>query len=498
MTTRLRALHLLVAIALLSLCAHLLVNHRYGVHRDELPVLDDAAHLAWGYVVYPPVTPFVAHLAVSLFGKSVAGLRLFSTLGFCVAIVISGLMAQALGAGRWGQALAATAVATAAVPMHNSSLFQYVTFDYLAWVLCAYFVVLLVRTGDERWWCAIGAAIAFGMLSKYTMGALVIGLAVGVFATPLRRQLAHRWLWLGALLSLALFLPHFLWELRHSFISLEFLQHIHARDVGQGRGNDFLPGQLLVGSSIFTAPLWMAGLWFYFVGERGRPFRVLGWMFVVPLVLLTVAHGRDYYLAPAYPMLLAGGSTWWSEKLSSLQPTGRRLGLAVTLTLLFTGAVLNAGLLMPVATIGSRLWKTQIKLIGDFPDEIGWPELVDEIAAVFHAQPPGGRVAILAGNYGEAGAINLYGPSRHLPPAISGVNSYWERGYGQPEPETIVLVGFTRERAERFFGEVTLAGHVTNSLGVKNEESEDHPDIFVCRNPKLNWPELWQKLRGFG
>lgn len=498
MTIRLRALHLLVAIALLGLCAHLLVNHRYGVHRDELPVLDDAAHLAWGYVVYPPVTPFVAHLAVSLFGKSIAGLRLFSTLGFCVAIVISGLMARALGAGRWGQALAATAVATAAVPMHNSSLFQYVTFDYLAWVLCAYFVVLLVRTGDERWWCAIGAAIAFGMLSKYTMGALVLGLAVGVFATPLRRQLACRWLWLGAALSLALFLPHFLWELRHSVVSLEFLQHIHARDVGQGRGNNFLPGQLLVGSSIFTAPLWMAGLWFYFVGARGRPFRVLGWMFVVPLVLLTVAQGRDYYLAPAYPMLLAGGSTWWSEKLSSLQPTGRRLGLAVTLTLLFTGAVLNACLLMPVATIGSRLWKTQIKLIGDFPDEIGWPELVDEIAAVFHAQPPGGRVAILAGNYGEAGAINLYGPSRHLPPAISGVNSYWERGYGQPEPETIVLVGFTRERAERFFGEVTLAGHVTNSLGVKNEESEDHPDIFVCRNPKLNWPELWQKLRGFG
>ena len=491
---------LLLAIAAASLVGHLLVNERYGYHRDELPVLDDAMHLAWGYVVYPPVTPFMARVALTVFGHSLSGLRLLSTLGFCVVIVVTGLMARTLGAGRWGQVLAAAGVATAAIPIHSSSLFQYVTFDYLAWVLTAFFVLRLLHSGDERWWIAIGLALAFGALTKYTIGALVVGLGFGLLLTSARRHLLNRWVLVGALLSFLLVLPHLWWEYRHQFISLEFLQHIHARDVRIGRADHFLIEQLLVGSNPLTAWLWMAGLWFYFFNERGRPYRVIGWMYLVPLLLFVVARGRSYYLAPAYPMLLAGGSTWFCDRLATLRPALRRTAAVSAALLLIVGGFFTARLLLPVARLHSKLWEKQAHLVADFPDEIGWPELVDQVAAIYHAQekPSGGRVAILTANYGEAGAVNLFGPARQLPQAISGVNSYWARGYGSPPPVTVVLVGFSRNWAERHFAEVTFAGRVTNAEGVRNEETEDHPDIFVARQPKKSWPLFWADLRDFG
>lgn len=360
-------------------------------------------------------------------------------------------------------------------------------------------VLRLLRSDDSRWWIAIGAALAFGALSKYTIGAMVVGLAVGVLLTPARKYLRSGWLWLGALLSLLIFLPHLWWEVQHQLISLTFLQSIHARDLALGRADHFLRDQLLIGSNFCTFPLWIAGLWFYFGSERGRSYRLMGWLYLVPLLIFLLARGRFYYIVPAYPMLLAAGATWWVEKAGNFHLAGRRTAIAVTLLLLLVGTVEAVRLLMPVATIHSALWKKQSQLISDFPDEIGWPELVAEVAAVYHAQPSSsGRVAILAGNYGEAGAVNLYGSHYQLPRAISGVNSYWARGYGQPPPVTVVLVGFSRQRAERYFKEVTLAGHITNAEGVRNEETEDHPDIYVARQPREPWPELWQELRDCG
>jgi 4-amino-4-deoxy-L-arabinose transferase-like glycosyltransferase len=488
----------LAGIALVSIGVHCLVNQRYGFHRDEFPVIDDAWHLAWGYPAYPPVTPFIARVALAIFGPSLVTLRLFSAAGFGIAIVVTGLIARELGGRFWAQMLAAASVAIAPVPLHNSGLFQYVTWDYLAWVLCAYFLIRRCRSGDQRWWIAIGASIAVGILSKYTMGIFVIALAAAVLLTPLRRDLTSKWLWLGALLCVLLILPHVIWQLRHHFVSFAFLRDIRARDYRQGRSDGFLAQQFLVGANFVALPLWLTGLWFYLVSEAGRRFRLVGWLYLSLLILFIVLHGRSYYLAPAYPMLLAAGSYVWVELVSRFKPVWRTTAAVATILLVTIGGIGAAGLLMPMAPINSPLWQRSARLQDDFAEEIGWPDLTDAVAKVYHAQAANGRVAILCGNYGEAGAINLYGPAHNLPPAISAVNSYWARGYGQPQPETVVLVGFSRKAAERYFAEVSLAGHVTNHFGVSNEESRDHPDIFVCRHPKLPWPKLWNGLRSFG
>jgi 4-amino-4-deoxy-L-arabinose transferase-like glycosyltransferase len=288
-----------------------LAGGRYGFHRDELATLDDARHLAWGYIAYPPITPFFARLSLTLFGISLNGFRFFAALAQAVAVVLTGLMARELGGGRGAQLVAAAA----AVPfcIASGALMQYVAFDYLFWVLTAYFVICLLKSEDPRWWLAIGCSIGFGMMTKYTMGFFVIGIVFGVLVTKARRHLASKWLWIGVGLSVLVFLPNIIWQAEHHFISLDFLKHIHERDVRWGRTKDFLPDQLKI--TLLALPLWLAGLYFYLVSKTGNRFRMLGWMYVVPLVLFVLAKGRGYYLGAAYPMLYAAGAVWGEQRL---------------------------------------------------------------------------------------------------------------------------------------------------------------------------------------
>jgi 4-amino-4-deoxy-L-arabinose transferase-like glycosyltransferase len=493
-------LWLLILFGFINLLLHTLVNNRYGFHRDELATLDDARHLAFGYVAYPPLTPFVARIALTLFGSSLAGLRLFSALAMSAAMILTGLMARALGGARFAQILAALCVGVAPIVIIQGSLFQYVAFDYLWWTLIAYLMIKLLQSDDVRWWLAIGAVIGVGMLTKYTVAFFAIGIAVGVLVTKARAHLKSPWLWCGAALSLVIWTPNLLWQAQHHFISFDFLRSIHERDVRIGRTKGFLPEQFFVCANIVTAPLWLAGLWFYVRDAAGARYRTIAWMFVVPFTLFLIMRGRSYYLAPAYPMLFAAGGVLWERWIYSSSFRFRGSAAVATFILLLGSGALFAALLTPVAPVNSNLWKISSKVQGELKEEIGWDDLVDEVANVYRSLPEGekARAGILAGNYGEAGAINLYGARRDLPQAISGVNSYWLRGYGDPPPETLVVVGLSEAQANRLFKNCRLAGHVTNRLNVENEETREHPDIFVCRELRQPWSEFWQKFRYFG
>lgn len=61
---------ILSALAAIILIVHFALGNGYGFHRDELQFLDDARHLAWGFVAYPPLTAFCARIAIALFGIS--------------------------------------------------------------------------------------------------------------------------------------------------------------------------------------------------------------------------------------------------------------------------------------------------------------------------------------------------------------------------------------------------------------------------------------------
>ncbi len=361
---------------------------------------------------------------------------------------------------------------------------QYVTFDFLWYVLMAYFVVRLIDDEEPRWWLAIGATIGLGVLTKYAVAFYVAGLAAGVLFTPLRAQLRSKWLWLGALLALAIALPNLIWQVQHHFISIEFLQFIHARDVRIGRTAGFLPQQFYVASNIAAVPLWLLGLWFVF---RETRYRALGWMFAATMLLFVVAKARGYYSGPLYPMLIAAG-------VAAL-PRSRAVW-AIATTLLVVFGALTVRISLPVSPINSK----SFRMNGDFAEEIGWPELTREVARIWGTIPAAERVhtGIFCGNYGEAGAIDLYGPAYGLPPVISSINSYWLRGPGNPPPTTLIIVGANRESLEKRFASVMLVGHVTNPCGVRNEETERHPDIFLCRGLRAPLETVWPQIRSFG
>jgi 4-amino-4-deoxy-L-arabinose transferase-like glycosyltransferase len=198
----------LMSIAFAVLLLHIFTNGQYGFHRDELATLDDARYLAWGYVAYPPVTPFFGRLSLALFGLSVTGARLFPAMAQGLAIVLAGLMSRELGGGRMAQFVAGLAVTIAPIALVSGTLLQYVSFDSLWWALAAYFTVCLLRSGQPRWWLPIGAAVGFGMMTKYTMAFLAVGLAAGIVLTPTRRYLRSRWLWFGAGMAVLIFLPN--------------------------------------------------------------------------------------------------------------------------------------------------------------------------------------------------------------------------------------------------------------------------------------------------
>lgn len=486
----------LLTIAALIAALHILTNGRYGFHRDELQVLSDARHLAWGFVAYPPLDPFLARVGLSIFGLSLAGLRLFSVIAQVLAIFVTGLMAFEFGGGRMAQIAAALSVALAPLALFEGTEFQYTTYDYLWWVLIAYFVIRLLKTDDARWWLAIGAAAGLGLLTKYAIAFYIAGILAGLLLTPARRFLASVWFWAGAGLALLMFLPNLIWQVRHDFISLHFLQSIHSRDVGEGRADHFLLDQFRVCTDLFSAPLWIGGLLAFL---RDRRYRMLAWMYLVPLALLVLGKGRGYYLGACYPMLLAMGSAAGARWISKERAGARRLVEAVLFTGILIGGAVNGAVIIPFASEG-RLRDFALSNNGDLREEIGWDDLVREVARIRDSLPPGERerAGVLVGNYGEGGAIEVLGPQYHLPVPISGTNSAWYRGYPTPPPAPLIVVGLSRGYADRTFSNCRLAGHNGNSQGVANEESKDHPDIFVCEAPREPWAEFWKAFQHFG
>lgn len=501
---------IVVGIALATVVAHVATGTRYGFDRDELMLLEDARHLAWGYVAYPPMTAFFGRVALELFGTSLVGFRFFAAVVQALAVVLTGLMAKALGGGRWAQVVAALA----AVPfcLGGGALMQYISFDYVCWVWVSYCMVRLLCRGDARWWLGIGAGIGLGMMAKYTMAFLAAGVVAGVLFTTTRRHLKSKWLWMGAGLAALIVLPNLIWQMQRNFVSLEFLRFLHERDVRTGVTDWFLAGQLEL--TLLAFPLAAMGLWFYagLKGERDAgKWRAQAWMYIVPLVLFLVMRGRAYYLAPAYPMLYAAGAVWAEKRwrVASAPSSGElrvnewrgedravRVGIWVALVL---DVVVATAVALPLAPVNSAWWNFAVKVDGVFPEEVGWPEFVETVARVRDRLPANERkrLGILAGNYGEVGALNLYGEKYGLPRAISGVNSSWERGYGSPAPETVIVVGFAQEFLEKDFASCELAARTWNHYGVANEETVENPRILVCRGLRGSWKEFWAKVRGF-
>ncbi len=284
---------ILALLALGRVLLQVFTNGQYGFHQDELVTMDIATRgLSWGYVAWPPLTPFLARLGLALYGPSVIGLRSFAVLAEGIVMLLTGLMVRDLGGRRWAQILAAVAVTTTPIAIIQGGLFQYETFDYLCWVLLAFMAIRLLTTENPRWWLGIGATIGLGMMTKYTIAISAAGLIVGVLATRNRHYLKGPWLWGSALLALLIWLPNLVWQFQNHWISLDFLGSIHTRDVQAGQASSFLIEQIEFNLNPVMLFLVIAGLFYFLFARAGQRCRMMGWMYAVPFVLLLLVQGN--------------------------------------------------------------------------------------------------------------------------------------------------------------------------------------------------------------
>lgn len=479
---------ILACLALVKLGLHLLTSGQYGYHRDELYYLASAAHLDLGYVDYPPVTPLLGRLALLLFGDSLLGLRVLPALAGAAVVVFTGLLARVLGGRLWAQALAALAVLASPIFLGANLLFQTVSFDQLAWAVVTYAVARALRDGGGRWWLVTGAAFGVGLLTKYTIAAFGLGILIGLLATSARGQLLTPGPYLAGLLAALLFAPNVVWQMGHDWSSLQYLR-THRAVIDSDGG----PVAFLVEQIPLAGP---AGLVLLVVGARyllgSGQFRALGVAAIMVEVLLLLAGGKSYYPAPIYPLLLAAAAVAAERRLA-----GRpRLRASVVAAVVLSGLI-PLPILVPVLPEQPAIRLGLPSARKDYADMFGWPELAATVAGVYQGLPPEERAhaTLLAANYGEAGALDRFGPAYGLPPAISPhlTYYYWKPAHVADDP--VIAVGFSAEQLRPWFSRLEEAATLGNRAGVQNEEIGRR--VYLCREPRVPLDQVWPELRAF-
>jgi dolichyl-phosphate-mannose-protein mannosyltransferase len=491
---------LLWALAAFKLVLHLLLAGRYGYFRDELYFLDCGRHLAFGYVDHAPLIALVSRAALEL-GGSLLALRTFPAVAGAMLVALAVLIAWRLGGGTFAQAVAGVAVIAAPVYQAVHGLLSMNAFEPVFWMGAMYVLIRIIQTGDGRRWIVVGLLLGLGLENKHSTAFFGLALAVALVLSPQRQALRTRWPWMAAALALAIFLPNLVWQLQNGFPTLEGLANVRRTGKNVVLGPVEFVGQQILMLHPVLLPLWLGGLAWLFAGARGRH-RLLGWTFVVFFAVLFVLKGKNYYLAPIYPLLLAAGGV----ALEGMVGRRRWPTIAVLATIVFASLV-TAPLALPVLSperyfayekaLGFAPPKTEVGHRGPLPqhfgDRFGWPELVAEVARIYHALPAEdrARAAVFANNYGEAGAVNLFGPRYGLPPAISAHQTHFLWGPRGNTGAVLIVLQDDRETLERLCASVEQAGAHAHPWGM----AEENNPIFVCRGLTPPLPELWPRLK---
>jgi len=494
-----------LAIAGGLLALHLLTANRYGIFRDEMYVVACARHLDWGYVDCPPGGMVVAWIALHLFGTSLLGLRLFPAMGGAALVWLTARLARELGGRGFAQVLAALAVSIVPTYMVLDHWLMMNAFEPLFWIGALLCAVRAIDRGDDRYWLGFGAIVGVGLEFKYSIAFLGAGVVVGLALTNHRQILRRRHIWWGVLVCALLALPNFIWQARNGFPFLELMRNIKAsnRDVVRGR-LAFIIDQAEIMHPVL-APLWIGGLLWLFFGGARRRHAVLGWAFLVVIGSIVMLKGKNYYVTPVYPLLFAAGAVGF-ESITSMRGRWLRAGYAAVITA--GGAILlplYCPVLSPENFIHYRSWlgvtipefehQDNGQLPQYFADEFGWEDMAREVARVYRTLTPQerSRTTIFSNNWGDAAAIDFFGPRYGLPSAVSKNDGYWYWGPGKNTGE-IVIVLHTDGRGDReHFKSVTAAGSVSNPYSRRDE----HITIYLCRGLKGTLQDMWPGMKTF-
>jgi Dolichyl-phosphate-mannose-protein mannosyltransferase len=510
------AVGVLIALCSVKLLLHIFTSvQRYGYFRDELYYLDMARHLDWGYVDAAPLIAVYAKIALWMGGShgSLAALRIIPALAGTALIALTMLIARELGGGRYAQFLAGLCVLLSPAVLVMDNFLSMNAFEPLYWMGCMWMVARILRTGDSRLWLWFGVLAGLGLENKHSTLSFGFAVTVALLLTQHRREFAKPWIWIACAIALALFLPNIIWQIRHHWPTIEDLENVRRSGKNVVLGPIAFVKQQILALQPILLPVWLAGLvWFL----RSRRWRVLGLTFVVFFVLMEVAHGKDYYVFPIYPLLFAGGGVviekaiemWLSSRTAFVRTAFVRTAFVRTTTRAAVAAVIVLGSLplLPMMiwmlpperllayqnAIGIKPAKQEVHHESLLPqviaDQFGWPELVSQVAAIYNSLPADERAetGIWAGNYGEAGAINLWGPKYGLPRAYSRHQNLW---YWGPPPivyKNLIVIEWSLD---------DVRDNCTSYQAFEHYEKfgmgEENTPIYLCRGVKFDIQKIW-------
>jgi hypothetical protein len=493
-------------VALIRVALYLVAAPNYGYFRDELYYLACGEHPAWGYVDQPPLIAWMAWVLQHSIGTSLYALRFLPMVGDVGAVFVAGLLARDLGGKRWAMFLAALAVLVTPIYLGLSHLFTMNAFDPLLWGLLAWLLVKLVQNGDQRLWLWIGVLVGITLLNKYGVLFFLFGLLVGVAITPLRRSFARPWFWVGAAIAALIALPNFLWQRHWNYPFLQLI--INVRKGPRDVMSPPLPylGQQAQMIGFVSAVLVVLGVWFVF-SPRGRRYAVLGFGFVGVLGLMMVLKGKFYYVAPVYPVMFAAGAVQFERMTEGTSWRWARPTYAIAM--LVVGALI-APTIIPIfpvkmfiaysQTLGITQQKFENQPLSELPqifaDMYGWEERVKIVADYFHSLPPEEQkvTAIGASDYGQAGAVDLFGPKYGLPKSISTNNNYWIWGPREYHGESLILMN--EDSPEKYVDQCRTLTMVAHPSDPYSRPDSNRP-IYHCRGLKTDLQALWPKLKGW-
>jgi len=499
-----------VLIAVLSVAAllvHLLTDGRYGYFRDELYYIACARHLDFGYVDQPPLSILLLRLSQLLLGDSLFAIRLLPGLAGAAIVALTGLIARELGGRAWAIALACAATLSALFYMAVGNFFSMNAFEPLFWMGAVYFLVRIINGGPPTLWLWLGVLLGLGLENKHSTAFFAAGIFVALLLTSDRRHFAQKWIWLGGMTAFALALPNVLWQAQHHWPTYELLSNINHSNKNVALSPvEFIVQQISLMNPV-TLPLWLGGLFWLFVSHDGGRYRAIRIIYLVTLAEFIILHGKSYYLAPAYPMLFAAGGVAvervFAARLTWLKP--------VFLAMILVTGALFVPIVVPILrpeklvaymrAIHFQPPRTETSHTAALPqvfaDQFGWEEMVGSVADVYHRLKPEDqkRATIFCQNYGEAGAIDFFGPKLRLPPAISGHQNYFLWGLRDWTGEVILVLDTNDDDERELFGSVEDLGQVVSSPWAM--PFEQRMRIFLCRDLKISVRELWPRVKNW-
>ncbi len=494
-------------IALFRLAFHLYAARFYGYFVDELYFIACSDHLSWGYVDQPPFIALVVKLARILFGDSLQSIRFFAGLAGAATVFLAGWIARELGGRRYAQILAALAALVAPVSLSMSHYISMNAFEPLFWMGSAFVLIRILKTGNQKLWLWFGLIAGIGLENKYGIAFFGAGVVVGLILTNRRWMLLQGWIWLGGLIAFAIFLPNLIWNVRHHFPFFELLANVRHN----GRNIPLTHWQFLWQVCLtelpHSVPLWIGGLFFFFFDRNGKQYRVLGWTFLSLLgMIMLSANGRPYYTAPAFPMLFAAGAVLWENCLSCKSVAWLKPIYAIALVI---GGIIGAPLAVPILlpetyiaytkALGMGQPRIETHKLGPLPqfyaDMFGWEEMVGVVAKAYNALPPDerSRTAIFGGNFGQAGAIDLFGKKYGLPRAIATHQTYYFWGPRAYSGDSMIVMGARLEELTPYFSSIRPVGQVYHPYAMPYEQFT----VYYCRGIKMPLKDLWPKIKNW-